>query len=163
MQNKSATITLLVRITHLILSVFLAVFFIYAGVKKFIPKPPSNKPLSNEEFVKAFEENRFESPTTFKMAIKALKTSGFLKMVGVLQILAGLLIILPPTRLIGLLMLLPLTVNVFCFHFFMDNRPDENIETGFLFLLNVLLLVVYSKNLRALLVSNWSFNIPKAI
>ncbi|PBQ30250.1 hypothetical protein CNR22_00235 [Sphingobacteriaceae bacterium] len=163
MQNRVSSYPTLVRINHIVLSVFLAVFFIYAGVKKFIPKPPLNKPVSNEAFVKAFEENKFESPVTFKMAIKALKTSGFLKMVGVLQILAGLLIILPPSRLIGLLMLLPLTVNVFCFHFFMDNRPDENIETGFLFLLNVMLLVFYSDRLKNLFIKDWSFKIAKAV
>lgn len=161
MQNRLGISTTAIRMSHIILSVFLAVFFIYAGVKKFIPKPLSKTPLRNEEFVKAFEENKFESPVTFKMAIKALKTSGFLKMVGVLQILAGLLIIIPPTRLIGLLMLLPLTVNIFYFHFFMDNRPDENIETGFLFLVNVLLLVVYSKNLKALFIRDWAFKITQ--
>lgn len=153
----------IIRINHFILSVFLAVFFIYAGVKKFIPKPPSTKPVNNEEIVKAFEENKFESPVTFRMAIKALKTSNFLMMVGVLQILSGILILIPPTRLIGLLMLLPVTVNVFCFHFFMDNRPDENIETGFLLILNILLVGFYYKNLKELMFNKWSLKLTQPV
>lgn len=139
------------RFSHLIFSVALGLFFMYAGVKKFIPKPPPLKPADNTEFFRAFEENKFESPVTFKMGIKALKTSGFLRMVGVLQILSGLLILFPATRLIGLLMLLPVTVNVFCFHFFMDNRPDENVETGFFLLLNILLLTFYARTLKSLI------------
>lgn len=139
-------------ISHALLSVFLAAFFIYAGIKKFIPKPPSTKPANNAEYIKAFEENAFENPINFKMGVKALKVSGFLKMVGVLQILSGLLIIIPYTRLIGLMMLLPITVNVFSFHFFMDNRTDENIETGFFLLLNIALTLFYLKQLGSLVV-----------
>lgn len=162
MQGKSTIYTNIIRISHLVLSVFLAVFFIYAGVKKFIPKP-SAKQVNNAEFIKAFEENKFDSPVTFKMGIRALKASGFLKMVGVLQILSGILILVPTTRLIGLLMLLPVTVNVFCFHVFMDNRPDENVETGILLLLNTALLTYYYQNLKLLVWRNWSFRFTKTI
>lgn len=153
-ENKKQLYSRIFKISHTLFSVFLAVFFIYAGVKKFIPKPPSAQPPNNAEYIKAFEENKFESPVTFKMGIKALRSSGFLYMVGVLQILSGLLIIIPFTRLIGLLMLLPITVNVFCFHFFMDNRPDENIETGFFLALNILLCLFYINNLKLLTVRN---------
>ena len=141
----------IVRFSHLIFSVALGLFFIYAGTKKFIPKA-SVKPPDNTEFMQAFEQNKFESPVTFKMGVKALRASGFLKMVGTLQILAGLLILLPLTRLLGLLILLPLTVNIFCFHFFMDNRPDENVETGIFLLANVLLILYYWEQLKLLLV-----------
>ena len=163
MQGKSVIYRNIIKINHFVLSVFLAVFFIYAGVKKFIPKPASNKPVNNEEFIKAFEENKFESPVTFRMAIKALKTSDFLLMVGVLQVLAGILILVPPTRLIGLLILLPLTVNVFCFHFFMDNRADENVETGLLLLLNVVVLLFYLRNLKLLIIRDWTFKFTKEV
>lgn len=154
-ETTTATTSLylrIVKIVHLVFSVFLALFFMYAGVKKFIPKPPPATPVNNSEYMRAFEENKFESPVTFKMGIKALRASGFLYMVGVLQVLSGLLILFPPTRLIGLLILLPLTVNIFCFHFFMDNRPDENIETGFFLSLNILLTLYYFSDLKQLVV-----------
>jgi uncharacterized membrane protein YphA (DoxX/SURF4 family) len=146
----------ILTISHALLSVFLAAFFIYAGIKKFIPKPPSTTPANNAEYIKAFEENTFENPINFKMGVKALKVSGFLKMVGIIQILSGVLIIIPFTRLIGLLMLLPITVNVFCFHFFMDNRTDENIETGFFLILNSSLLLFYLKQLGSLIIKKRS-------
>lgn len=144
------------KIAHLVFSVFLAGFFIYAGVKKFIPKPAPAGPVNNSEFLRAFEENRFESPVTFKMGVKVLRASGFLKMVGALQILSGILILIPRTRLGGLLLLLPLTVNIFSFHFFMDNRPGENVETGLLLLLNLSLVFYYTDRLRCLLVEKQS-------
>ncbi len=139
------------RFSHFIFSLALGIFFIYAGVKKIIPKPPPAK-VDHSEFLKAFEENRFERPVTFKMGIKALKTSGFLKMVGVFQVVAGLLILLPLTRLLGLLVLLPVTINIFCFHAFMDNRPDENVETGFFLFMNLLLIAFYASRFKYLLV-----------
>jgi len=139
------------------------VFFIYAGAKKFIPKPASNKVVSNEDFVKAFQENKFESPITFRMAIKTLKACDFMLMVGVLQLLAGVLILIPHTRLIGLLVLLPVAVNIFCFHFFMDNRPEEDIETGFLLLLNVILVLFYYRHFKALVVKNWALKFIKSV
>jgi len=123
----------------------------YAGIKKFIPRP-TPKSVDNSEFVQAFTDNVFESPVTFKLGIKALKASGFLKMVGVLQILSSLLILIPRTRLIGLLLLLPIAVNIFCFHFFMDNRPGENIETGSLLAINILLITFYYNKLKALFI-----------
>lgn len=143
----------LIRILHIVLSIAIAGFFIYSGTKKFIPKPPSTKPVDNSAFINAFEKNQFENPVNFKMGVKALKSSGFLKMVGVLQILSGILILLPITRLIGLLILLPITVNIFCFHFFMNNEPSENIETGSYLLVNILLVAFYYKHLKQLLLN----------
>lgn len=143
----------LVLFSHVVISIAFALFFMYAGVKKFIPKP-TPKTVDNSAFIQAFTDNVFESPVTFKMGIKALKASGFLKMVGVLQILSGLLILFPRTRLIGLLMLLPIAVNVFCFHFFMDNRPEENVETGLLLAVNILLIAFYYHKLKALYIRN---------
>lgn len=74
-----------------------------------------------------------------------MKQSGFLKMIGVAQILAGILMIIPITRIYGLLLLLPIIFNIFMMHLFFDNRMDENILTGVLFLINILLLTYYKK------------------
>ena len=141
-----------IRIVHLLASLALGIFFIYAGSQKFVPKPPPVNPPDNSAYIEAFEKNKFPSPVTFRMGIKALKESGFLKMVGVLQILSGLLIVIPVTRLVGLLLLLPVAANVFCFHFFMDNRPEENVETGLYLLGNILLIAYYHRQLKGLLV-----------
>jgi putative oxidoreductase len=138
-------------IAHLVLSVCLALFFIYAGSKKFIPKERKADPAGKIALVNAVQQEQYENPIPFKLAVKMMSASGFLKLVGVLQILSGLLILFPKTRLGGLIFLLPITLNVFCIHLFMDNRADENIETGILFGLNLLLLLAYRKKLGSLL------------
>jgi uncharacterized membrane protein YphA (DoxX/SURF4 family) len=138
------------KIPHLILSVALALFFIYAGTKKFIPRSKSSKPDKNIELIQSVTTNFYENPITFQLCVKMLKTTGFLKMVGVLQILAGLLILFPFTRLVGLITLLPITINIFCFHLFMDNRIGENLETGLYLLINCLLIVAYYKTISTL-------------
>lgn len=140
------------RYSHAVLAVCLAAFFLYAGTKKFTPK---NRPVNVEmqqEMGQSVSENKYESPTTFKLTTKSMRESGFLKVVGVLQILSGLLIFLPKTRLIGLGILLPVTINIFLLHYLMDNRPDENIETGLFLGLNLMLIIYYWKQLQLLLV-----------
>lgn len=138
--------------SHAIVVLLFGAFFIYAGVKKFIPK---DRPVNVEAQIALGEvvaNDTLESPDTFKFTVKSLKKSGFLKVVGVLQILAGLLMILPRTRLIGLGILLPITINIFLLHLFMDNRMDENIETGGYLFVNILLILYYMKNLSGLLI-----------
>ena len=50
--------------------------------------------------------------------VRILKYSGFLDMISLIQILAGILIIIPITRLAGLLTLLPIIFNIFFMHVF---------------------------------------------
>lgn len=141
-------------VLHSIAAIALGLFFVYAGVNKFIPKPP--KPNTNvAAIVNAAQADVYENPLTFKLTMKMLKTSGFLKMVGLLQILSGLLMVFSATRIIGLGLLLPVTINIFCLHAFMDNRPEEVWETGAYLLVNILLLIYYFKSIKQLvLVSN---------
>lgn len=138
--------------SHALLAVCLAAFFIYAGTKKFTPK---NRPVNVEmqqEMGQQISDSNYKSPTTFKLTTKSMSESGFLKVVGLLQILSGLLIFIPKTRLMGLGVLLPVTINIFLLHLFMDNRPDENIETGLFLGLNLVLIIYYWKRLQLLLV-----------
>jgi putative oxidoreductase len=137
---------------HTGLCILFGLFFIYAGAQKFIPKPP--RPISNKEaLITAIETNTFESPATFSFTMKSMSSSGFLKVVGVLQIIGGLLIVIPKTRLIGLLTLLPVVLNIFLLHFFMDNSMDENIETGILLTINCVLILYYKNSFKYLLVA----------
>lgn len=144
-----------IQIIHTLLAIVLGLFFVYAGVKKFIPKPP--RPAPTEAYIQAVEANDYSKPISFKLAVTMLKSSGFLSMVGVLQILSGLLILFSQTRMIGLMLLMPITVNIFTFHIFMDNRMDEDIETGLILLINILLLAAYYKTIRNLIASKIDF------
>ncbi len=80
--------------------------------------------------------------------MNTFKQSGFLGMIAIFQIIAGILMIVPKTRLFGLLFLLPMIFNIFFMHVFFDNRIDENIETGILLALNILLLLPYSNIIK---------------
>ena len=82
--------------------------------------------------------------------MNTFKYSGFLDMISIIQILAGLLIIIPITRLIGLLLLLPIIFNIFFMHVFFDNRLHENIETGILLVINIILLIYYKRKVFSL-------------
>ena len=85
--------------------------------------------------------------------MNTFKYSGFLDMISLIQILVGILIVIPFTRLLGLLTLLPIIFNIFFMHVFFDNRVDENIETGFLLIINILLLLYYKKEIMYLFLS----------
>lgn len=148
------------KIVHTIAAIGLALFFIYAGVRKFIPKPPQAMDAAaiekaekkKADLIYAIQNNAYTSPATFSLTIKSMSASGFLKIVGVLQILSGLLMLYPVTRLIGALTLLPVILNIFLLHVFMDNRMDENIETGLLASLDILIIAYYKIRLKDLLI-----------
>jgi hypothetical protein len=59
--------------------------------------------------------------------------------------------IIPRTRLAGLLFLLPMIFNIFLMHVFFDNRIDENILTGSLLALNLILCSYYYKRIQLIL------------
>lgn len=55
-----------------------------------------------------------------KLFMGALFPTGYLAFVKVLEILGGILVAVPKTRNLGLLVLGPIVVNIFCFHIFLN-------------------------------------------
>ena len=136
-----------IKITHTIITILVALFFVNAGYKKFTSK--KMKPLEKTQVVEyIFENNSYEAPVGYNIVMNTFKQSGFLGMIAIFQIIAGILMIVPKTRLFGLLFLLPMIFNIFFMHVFFDNRVDENIETGILLALNILLLLPYSNIIK---------------
>ena len=136
-----------IKIIHSITTLLVALFFINAGYKKFTSK--KMKPLEKTQVVEyIFENDSYEAPVGYNIVMNTFKQSGFLGMIAIFQIIAGILMIVPKTRLFGLLFLLPMIFNIFFMHVFFDNRVDENIETGILLALNILLLLPYSNIIR---------------
>ena len=137
----------MIKHLHTLITVVFAIFFIYKGFDKVNSSvSPLNKGdienIENENYINSEDG---EKPSGYKVTMNTMKQSGFLKMIGVAQILAGILMIIPITRIYGLLLLLPIIFNIFMMHLFFDNRMDENILTGVLFLINILLLTYYKK------------------
>jgi putative oxidoreductase len=110
-------------------AILLGLFFMYKGITKHflspckIYAPESTIPLAYQQVMTAFCE------------------SGFAKIVGFFEVLAGALLLFRRTRTLGGMVLLPLIVNIFLIHFFLDNRPGELIETGIPLTLNLLVLL----------------------
>mgnify|MGYP001158845152 FL=1 len=94
------------------------------------------------------EKGSYEAPVGYKITMNTMRQSGFLRLIAFFQILAGFLMTIPKTRLAGLLFLLPMIFNIFFMHVFFDNRIEENILTGILLAVNVLLCAFYVKRIR---------------
>ena len=137
------------KIFHSLTSIFLGLFFINKGYSKFISD--KFKPVELEQIANTIiANNSYEAPVGYNIVMNTFKYSGFLDMISIIQILAGLLIIIPITRLIGLLLLLPIIFNIFFMHVFFDNRLHENIETGILLVINIILLIYYKRKVLSL-------------
>jgi uncharacterized membrane protein YphA (DoxX/SURF4 family) len=136
-------------IIHTTLTVLLAIFFMYKGIDKL---PIKLKDISKEEIVSTIiDNNSYEAPVGYKITMNTMRQSGFLRMISIFQILAGILMIIPKTRMLGLLVLLPIIFNIFFMHVFFDNRMHENIETGILLALNIGLCSYYYKRLKQII------------
>lgn len=146
MQNKTV-----IRWLHTLGAISLGLFFMYAGAKKFIPKDRPLKPETVALWQQEVASKELSRPTSFQLSMRAFRSSGFFYLIGSLQLLSGLLMFWPSTRLLGLVVLLPVTINIFTMHVFMDNRMDENVETGLWLLLNVGLMMAYWPQLKSFL------------
>lgn len=100
------------------LSIILGLFFIYKGVNKHFLSP-----------CKVYDETS-TIPLAYQQVITGMCQSGMLKVVGFFQVLSGVLLLIPRTRLFGAIVLLPIIFNIFALHLFLDNRPEELLETG---------------------------------
>ena len=134
---------------HALFCIILALFFMNEGYKKI----SSNKlkDVQQEQVIEyIFENNSYDPPVGYNIVMNTFKQSGFLYMISIFQIIAGVLILLPRTRVLGLLFLLPIIFNIFFMHVFFDNRMGENIVTGILLLLTIILASYYYKNIFCL-------------
>ena len=134
---------------HTILTILLALFFIYKGIDKI---PIKVKSITQEEIIETIiERGSYAAPVGYKITMNTMRQSGFLRLIAFFQIIAGILMIIPRTRLAGLLFLLPMIFNIFFMHVFFDNRIDENIVTGSLLALNLILCSYYYKRIQLIL------------
>lgn len=122
-----------------LLGAALGVFFVYKGVDKHFISPC--KVYGPESTL----------PKDYINLMTALCSSGFTKVVGSLEVFAGILLVFPRTRLLGNIILLPVISTIFLFHLLIDNRPDELIETGIPLAAAVLMLMYHYKDWRFML------------
>jgi uncharacterized membrane protein YphA (DoxX/SURF4 family) len=109
----------------------LGLFFVYKGMNKHFLSPC--KVYGPESTI----------PLEYQQVITYMCQSGMLMVVGFFQILSGILLIIPKTRLMGAIILLPIIFNIFILHLFLDNRPEELVETGIPLTATILILGYY--------------------
>ena len=92
------------------IAILVSPFFIYAGLDKFFHFMPMPKDLP-EKMLKAFD---------------AFTEIGWLMpLVGIAELLGGLLIILPRTRALGALIIFPVMVGIALTNIVQDQREDK--------------------------------------
>lgn len=130
-----------VSIVFIVFRLFLGGMMIYGGIQKFLKPIPS----PNEVVSKAQKFSSPEKQDTQKIIlyINGMKQTGyFWEVLGICELLFGLLLILQGTSFIGAVFLLPITLHIFLFHLFLE--PDdlpELLQTGLLFLINIALIL----------------------
>ena len=135
---------------HTSLTIILAIFFIYKGFDKL---PIKLKNINQQEIIETIiENNSYKAPVGYKITMNTMRQSGFLRFIAIFQIVSGILMIISKTRMLGLLILLPITFNIFFMHVFFDNRIDENILTGFILFLNIILCAFYYNRIKLFLI-----------
>lgn len=127
------------RIAITIISIALGVFFIYKGVNKHFLSP-----------CKVYDSTS-TIPIEYQNLITSLCSRGYTKIIGVLEVLSGILLIIPRTRLLGAIILLPVIINIFLFHLILDNRPHEIVETGIPLLATIIIFASYYQKRKVIL------------
>ncbi len=130
-----------ISILFIIFRLALGSFMIYGGIQKF--QKPIPEPLEVVE-----KAQKFTSPGKVNTLQKILYINGakqtgyFWQVLGVCELLFGLLLIIQGTGFIGALFLLPITLHIFLFHLFLEtDEIGELIQTGGLFAINIALVL----------------------
>lgn len=130
-----------INILFVIFRLFLGGFMIYGSVQKFTKPIPT--PIEVVEKTNEFKSPEKENTLQKVLYINgAMQTGYFWEVLGICELLFGLLLIFQGTGFIGALFLLPITLHIFLFHVFLE--PDEIgdlLLTGVLFGINIALIL----------------------
>ena len=134
----------LFRIAIIVMRIGLGCLFVYGGVQKFTSKPP-----------KAETGEVIELPdhvVKMKAYIGGLKQTGyFWPMLGVVELVGGLMLLSQVLSLLGAVILMPITLNIFLFHLFLEpHEIGELIMTTVYLLINLAIIAWYYPRLKPL-------------
>lgn len=140
-----------IQILFILLRLLLGGMMVYGGIQKF--QKPIPKPVEVVETAKKFTSPEKESTLQKILYISGAKQTGyFWQVLGICELLFGLLLILQGTSFVGAVLLLPITLHIFLFHLFLEkDEIRELIQTGALFAINILLVLKEYKTWKHLL------------
>ena len=134
-----------ISITLIVLRLFLGGVMIAGGIGKFLkPLPSPTEILQKAE--------SYTSPNDTQKLQKILYISGskqtgyFWELLGVCELLFGLLLVIQGTGFVGALLLLPITLNIFLFHLFLEPEKVGELVQWVLFLIINIVLVLHERS-----------------
>ncbi|PHS67960.1 MAG: DoxX protein [Flavobacterium sp.] len=130
-----------ISILFIVFRLALGGFMIYGGIQKF--QKPIPEPIEVVEKAQKFASPEKESTLQKILYISGAKQTGyFWQVLGICELLFGLLLIVQGTGFIGAIFLLPITLHIFLFHLFLEaDEVGELIQTGALFFINTALVL----------------------
>ena len=140
-----------INILFIVLRLVLGGFMLYGGIQKF--QKPIPTPVEVVEKAEKFKDPAKESTLQKILYISGSKQTGYLwQLLGICEILFGLLLIIQYTSFVGAIFLLPITLNIFLFHAFLEtDEIPELLQTGALFLINIALVLKEREKWKPLL------------
>jgi len=129
------------KIIRILFTLILGGMMILGGLHKF--ESPSPAPT---EVVETIKKGKEVAPNTEVLKIKNYvfgmqQTNYFWQFLGFVELLAGVLLISQVFSLMGAIIALPVTINIFLFHFFLEpNELEELIQMTILLLINLAII-----------------------
>lgn len=139
------------KILIIILNLYVGGFMIYGSLGKFKPTPKPTEII--EKVQKGEEVAPSEDVLKIKNYIFGMKQSGFFwPFLGIMEFLAGFLLVSQVFSSVGAFIALPLTINIFLFHLFLEGHEmGELIQTFTLLGANIILIATTYKIWKPLL------------
>ena len=128
------------NIIYIVLRLFLGGMMVYGGIGKF--EKPNPTALEVVEKAEKFTSPEQENTLQKVLYINGAKQTGyFWELLGICELVFGLLLIMQGTSFIGAVLLLPITLHIFLFHAFLElDEIGELLMTGGLLLSNLVLV-----------------------
>ena len=135
-----------INILFIVLRLILGLMMVYGGIQKFQrPIPTPVEVVEKAEKLKSPEKENTLQKVLYISGAK--QTNYFWQLLGFCELLFGIMLLVQVTGFVGALLLLPITLNIFLFHLFLESDEiGELLQTGGLFLINIA-LVLKERNL----------------
>ncbi|RDY59260.1 DoxX family membrane protein [Flagellimonas nanhaiensis] len=129
------------NIILIIIRLILGGMMVYGGIQKF--QKPIPTPVEVVEKAEKFTSPEKESTLQKILYISGAKQTGyFWQLLGICELLFGLLVLPQGTSFIGAVFLLPITLHIFLFHLFLESDElGELLQTFGLFIINIVLIL----------------------
>lgn len=141
-----------VLLLNILFSLFLGVILFLGGVKKF-----QAAPAQPTDLIRQYESGKLDTNNVALLKLRnytfGMKQTGyFWQFLGATELVAAALVLSQVFTLLGAVFALPITINIFLFHVFLEPKDvGELVETGLLLLANLWLIGYYYPRWKSLL------------